>query len=252
MQKLSAVIITFNEEQRIAQALESVKWCDEIVVVDSFSTDGTVEICKKYSNCEVYTNTFLGYGAQKQYAVSLASNKWVLSIDADEVITEKLSNEIRIILSQPSIKYSGFLIPRTLVFMGKIFVAGREYKKKILRLFNKDLLNFNDDVIHEKIVPECNTTALKNHMLHFSYSNVFNYFEKLNSYTTIAAEGLLKKKRKGSKFVVFIKFPFNFFKCYIVDLNFINGYEGFMWALFSSLYKVVKSAKHIEMLNKVV
>ena len=247
MTKISAVIITFNEEQRIVNTLESVKWCDEIIVVDSCSTDKTVEICKQYSNCKVFIQPFLGYGSQKKYAIDLASNNWVINIDADEVLTNELSKEIQNILAKDEIVFTGFHVPITHVFLGKIFKFGREYKHYHLRMFNKNFGNFNADKVHERLVVDGIKAKLNEQLLHYSYASIHHYFEKFNEYTTIAAQHMLKRNKKASKFGVFLKFPFSFFKYYFLDLNFMNGYAGFVWSLFSAYYKVVRVVKYLEM-----
>src|SRR5210317_2112906 len=118
--KISCVIITFNEEENISRTLNSVKWCDEIVVVDSGSVDKTIKISKEY-NCKIYPKEFNGYGEQKRYAVSLASNDWILNIDADEVVSDELSDEIINIFKDDEIKFNGFFLPRSLIFLGKHF-----------------------------------------------------------------------------------------------------------------------------------
>jgi glycosyltransferase involved in cell wall biosynthesis len=250
MLKISAVIITFNEASRIRATLDSLVWCDEIIIVDSGSTDETITICKEYSTCKVFNQPFLGYGPQKKHAVDLATHDWVLSIDADEVVVPELKLEIKQLLATNNITHVGFHIPRSHVFLNKVFMHGREYKHYYLRLFNKKHGNFNNKTVHEGIEVVGTTAKLKNHMLHDSYINTYHYFEKFNSYTTLAAENSLLKKKKISKWSICLKFPFSFFKYYIIDRNFMNGYAGFVWALFSSFYKVVRVVKYYELTNK--
>lgn len=246
MHKISAVIITYNEAQRIRNTLDSLFWCDEIIVLDSCSTDNTVAICNEYPKCKVSTQPFLGYGPQKSFAIDLATNDWILSIDADEVVTPELKIEIQRILSTENILFTGFHVPITHVFLNKVFRFGREYKHYHLRMFNKQFGNFNLDKVHERLDVKGSKAKLKNHMLHYSYVNIHHYFEKFNSYTSISADLMHKKKKKKSRLTVYFKFPFSFFKYYILDLNILNGYAGFVWSLFSALYKVVRSVKYFE------
>jgi glycosyltransferase involved in cell wall biosynthesis len=246
MQKLSIVIITHNEEKRIRTTLESAKWCDEIVVVDSGSTDKTVDICKEYSNCTIYTQAFLGYGPQKKFAVDKASNDWVMSVDADEIITEGLLNEITEILSRPTITEAGFNVPITLIFMEKIFKYGTENKFPHLRLFNKTKGNFNDLKVHEGVNIDGTISTLKNEMLHCSYFDIHHYLEKFNQYTTIYKNEAVKKGKKAKKWSMIIRFPFDFIKHYFFSCNFMNGYPGFVWAVFCSFYVFVKYNKLYE------
>jgi glycosyltransferase involved in cell wall biosynthesis len=248
--KISCVIITFNEEENIRRALNSVKWCDEIVVVDSGSTDKTIEICEKY-NCRIYKKEFNGYGEQKRYAVSLANNDWILSIDADEVVSDKLCDEIKNIFDDNEIKFNGFFLPRSLIFLGKHFKYGRESKEYYLRLFNKNCGNFSSDKVHEKVKLNGNTQKLNGTLYHYSYVTIEQYFNKFNSYTTNAAQVLFDEGNKGRSVVsIVLGFPVYFFKNYFIYRNFLNGMQGFLWALFSSLYPVIKYFKLWALWNK--
>jgi glycosyltransferase involved in cell wall biosynthesis len=249
MHKLSAVMITFNEELRIKKTLQSLAWCDEIIVVDSGSTDKTIEICKEFKNCKTFNHTFSGYGEQKRVAVEYSSNDWVLSVDGDEVVTMELKTEIQNILNKEHIAYSNFYIPITLVFLGKVFKYGNESKKLHLRLFNKKNGNFNDAKLHEKLDVSGASLKLTGALLHNSYKNIHHYFEKFNSYTDTGAKIMVKNKRKVSRAVIMIKFPFAFFKIYILNLNFLNGYEGYIWSMFSAFYKIAKYAKFDELIS---
>jgi len=246
MHKISIVIITYNEESRIRPTLESIKWCDEIVIVDSCSTDKTVDICKEYPNCKVYSQPFLGYGLQKQLAVEKASNDWVLSLDADEVITDALRNEIMTILSEPVIQSSGFNVPITLIFMGKIFRYGSEHKSMHLRFFNKNYGGYDALNLHETVHVKGITPKLKNEVLHCSYVDIHHYWQKMNKYTSLYATEALKRGKRTSRFMSIFRFLFEFFRQYILGLNFLNGYAGFVWSAFSAYYVFVKLAKLYE------
>ena len=248
--KISCVIITFNEEENIRRALNSVKWCDEIVVVDSGSTDRTVEICEE-NNCRIYKKEFNGYGEQKKYAVSLAKNDWILSVDADEVVSDELCDEIKNIFNDDEIKIDGFFIPRSLIFLGKHFKHSRESKEYYLRLFDKKCGNFSSDKVHERVKLNGNTQKLNGTLHHYSYTNIEQYFNKFNSYTSNAAQVLFDEGNKGRGVVsIVLGFPVYFFKNYFIYRNFLNGMQGFLWALFSSLYPVVKYFKLWELWNK--
>jgi glycosyltransferase involved in cell wall biosynthesis len=249
MVKLSAVMITFNEERRIEASLRSLAFCDEIVVVDSGSTDKTVSICKNY-NCTLYTRAFDGYGTQKQFAVSKAANDWVLAIDADEVISEELSKEIRTVLTDLPLDLNGFYIPISLIFLGRLLRFGGEYKKPHLRLFNRNGGTFSRDVVHEYADIQGRKLSLKHHILHYSYESLGDYLAKFNGYTTAAADTLSEQGRKTSPFTVISRFPLTFIKIYLVKGCFLDGYQGFLWSLLSSLYPVIKYAKLFERQNR--
>lgn len=240
--KISGVIITYNEVNNIEQCILSIKdVVDEIIILDSDSTDGTLEICRKY-NVIIVSQAFLGFGKQKQLAASLAKNNWVLSIDADEVLSTTLQTSLKEI-DLENTSYSGFFIKRNHVFFKKIFAYGKENNQSILRLFNKEKGNFNDVSVHEKVIVTGTTSILQGTILHNSYSSVNHYFDKLNNYTEIASRELFKQKRKKSLILVFFSTPFIFFKNYIVDLNILNGTEGLLWSIFNTWYRIVKYVK---------
>jgi glycosyltransferase involved in cell wall biosynthesis len=245
MVKLSAVIITFNEERRIAATLAALDFCDEIVIVDSGSTDATVSICRRF-NCRIFTRAFVGYGAQKEFAVSKALNDWVLAIDADEVVTDGLKREIMSVLSNENGNVRGYYIPISLVFLGRLMRFGGEYKKPHLRLFNRTSGTFTGDKVHEHAEIKGEKAFLKNHILHYSYDGIEDYLTKFNEYTSIAAEELFQKSRKSAVFNLLTRFPLTFIKIYFIKGCILDGYRGFLWSLFSSLYPFVKFAKLLE------
>ncbi|MEI8046762.1 MAG: glycosyltransferase family 2 protein [Bacteroidota bacterium] len=246
MHKLSTVIITLNEEKRIRQTLESVKWCDEIIVVDSGSTDKTLEICKEYSNCKVYSQVFLGFGPQKKFAVGKASHDWILAIDADEVVTNALTDEICGILSLPVIANTGFFIPITHIFMKRIFNHGAESKQPHLRFFNKQNGNFNTLKLHEGVEISGSQSYLKNEILHYSYTDIYHYFQKFNDYSETFKNEAGKNGKKAGKLMPVFRLPLEFLKQYFVRGNFMNGYPGLVWSLYSAFYIFVKYTKLYE------
>lgn len=251
MHKISVVIITHNEENRIRHVLESVKWANEIIVLDSCSTDKTLEICKEYSNCKAYVQPFLVYGPQKKFAVEKASNDWILSVDADEVVTDELQKEIVNILSFDSIETAGYYVPITLVFMKRVFNYGCENKQPHLRFFNKNKGNFNARHLHEGVILEGHVGKLKNGILHYSYVDIHQYFQKFNEYSSIYMNESLKKGKHVSRLKAIVRLPFEFIKQYFIRFNFLNGYPGFVWSLFSAFYIFAKYTKLYESnLNK--
>ncbi|HZG26660.1 MAG TPA: glycosyltransferase family 2 protein [Chitinophagaceae bacterium] len=240
MQRLTAVIITCNEEHNLRRSLPQLTWCNEIIVVDSGSIDNTVQICEKYG-CKVYHRKFDGYGAQKQFAVSLATNNWVLCLDADEVLSDKLVVEIQEELINPTA--AGYLIPMTFVFMGKEFRYGKESWRYFLRLFNKEMGNFDDRIVHEKVILDGNTRKLQNNIFHYSYRNISQYFNKFNKYSSYGAQIAYEQGKTRSLFMVITAIPFNLFKYYFLELNLLNGLPGFYWSVFNAFYHFVKYIK---------
>ena len=210
---VSAVLITKNAEAVLEECLRSVSWCNEIVVVDSGSTDKTVAICKEY-NCRIIHQDFLGFGAQKNFSVLQAKNDWVLHIDADEVVTEDLKQSILTELPKHHTTTIAFELPRTLIFFGQKFNYGRENKQSIVRLFDKRSCNYDLAEVHEKLLVNGPTRSLKGELLHYSYASLFEYFEKFNVYTSKGALEQVKKKKSRSRFLVLLFAPFYFFKFY--------------------------------------
>jgi len=247
MQHLSVVIITHNEEENIPHCIHSVKdLADEILVVDSFSTDRTVEICNS-SGCKVISHPFEGYGQQKQFGVDQAANSWILSLDADEVVTDELKQEIRTLLQQEPVPHGGYQIPFSLFYMGRILRYSGTGNEFHLRLFDRTKGRFTVVKVHEGVEVNGPVGSLKGKIIHYSYRDLFHHLQKINTYTTQAAEGYTAQGRKFSKAWVAFKFPVSFFVFYIIKLGILDGYPGFLWSFFAALYGSVKVAKTIEM-----
>ena len=247
--KVSAVIITFNEEQNIRRTLSQLHWCDEVVIVDSYSTDNTLAICKEFG-CEIYSRKFEGYGEQKRFAVAQASNDWILCIDADEVLTDKLVGEIADELGSGT-SYSGFAIPMNLVFLNKEFRHGRESGRHFVRLFNKLHGGFTEDKVHESIKVEGKVKKLQHTIRHYSHTNLHQCLDKFNRYSSYSAEMAFAKGKRKSVFAVLFGLPFNFVKYYFIERNCLNGLKGFYWAVFSTYYHFSKYIKLRELQHTV-
>lgn len=239
---LSVIVITYNEEDNIARCLESVKWADEIVVVDDFSEDKTVEICHRYTD-KIFQRTWNGYGEQKNFAIEKCQGDWVLSIDADEAVTPQLKEEIlKVTNRDPARRENGFYIPFRLYFLGKFLRFGGCRREEHLRLFRRDRGKFNINVIHEKLLVKGDIGQLAFPINHYSYDSLKEYFSKLNHYTSLAAFSL---KGNGKKFRFWhLALPLLVFvKKYFLQLGFFDGWAGLVWAGLSSLYVFVKYLK---------
>jgi glycosyltransferase involved in cell wall biosynthesis len=247
--KVSAVIITFNEEDIIARTLSRLDWCDEIIIVDSGSTDRTENICREFG-CSFYTRSFKGFGEQKSFGVTRARNEWILCLDADELVTRQLVNEIRFELDQPEVNYAAFTVPRNLVFMNRVFSHGRESRARITRLFNKNKAHWDGAVVHEKVSVNGNIKHLKNKLLHYSYKDYNHFINKINLYSTLGAKKLLNRGKSQNKIVTVLAIPFNFFKYFIIHRNFMNGYRGFAWSVFNTVYHFLKYLKLADLKRK--
>ncbi|NQW42137.1 MAG: glycosyltransferase family 2 protein [Bacteroidetes bacterium] len=244
---ISTIIIAKNEAENLKISLPKLHWCKDIVLVDDNSTDETIKIAEQFG-CRVFTRIFDGFGTQKQFAVSQALNNWVLNIDADEVLTDELIEEIQILKLNNEI--SGYELPIRHVFLDKIFKYGKESRYYHLRLFNKLEGNFDSASVHEKVILKGNVLKLQNVILHNSYKNLDHYFEKFNRYTSIGAEKLKEKGKSRNLLMSIVSFPIYFFKHYILYRNFLNGKAGFIWSYLNAWYHVVKYLKLNELNNK--
>jgi glycosyltransferase involved in cell wall biosynthesis len=240
MPSVSAVLITRNEAGIIKPTLEALKWCDEIIVVDSGSTDDTLAICHSFG-AKCITREFQGFGPQKQYAVSIATHDWVLCLDADEVLSPQLQLDIQNILRKPTA--DGYRLRRTLVFLGTVFKYGRESKEYHLRLFNRTKGNFNYAQVHEKVELAGNIQDIDSVLMHYSYTSIEQYFIKFNEYTSRAAKEISAQRKGRNMAVLALSLPFNFCKHYFVYGNCLNGAAGWVWSIFSAFYPVVKYIK---------
>ncbi len=239
--KLSVVIITRNEEANLPRCLESVNWADEIVVVDSGSTDRTEEIAVGY-HARLYHEPWQGYGHAKQAGLSYATGEWILSIDADEVVTEELVGEIKRVVSAEG-GPDGYYMPRRTNFLGRWILHCGWYPDPLLRLFRRQKGRFDEAAVHEKAIVEGETGRLKGELLHYSYPDLETYFEKFDRYTTMGAEKALARGKTAGWFDIVVKPPVSFFKHYISKQGFRDGLEGFILSVLSSMAVLVKYAK---------
>ncbi|MFH1784220.1 MAG: glycosyltransferase family 2 protein [bacterium] len=242
MSKLSTVIITKNEWQSIRDCLESIKFSDEIVVFDDYSTDGTLDVVREYTD-KVYQHEWMGYGKQKQLAVSKAQGDWILSIDADERVTPELKEEILKIINTPESDFDGFYIPFKFFFLGHLMRFGGCSAEKHLRLFAKRKGTFDEKFIHEGISVYGKTAKLKNHILHYSYKDLEDYFSKFNVYTSLDAQKRFSAGRKASMWHILILPFWTFLSMFVFRLGFLDGFYGFIWAVLSSFYVFAKYVK---------
>ncbi len=242
MHKISACIITKNEEHNIRECLESVKWADEIIVVDDFSQDKTLDIARGYTD-KIYQQAWLGYGPQKQFAVDKANGEWILSIDADERVTPELKDEILNRVKKQGSRTNGFYIPFRFYFLNHLMRFGGCGREKHLRLFRKDKGRFDEKFIHEGIAVEGKIGRLNNYILHFSYKDKVEYFNKLKEYTSLDAQKRFAVEKKALWYHIVLLPAWEFIFKFILKLGFLDGVYGFLWAWFSSYYVFIKYMK---------
>jgi len=243
MQKISAVIITFNEELFINKCLESIVGiADEVIVVDSFSTDGTEEICRKY-NVRFVKNSFGGFRDQKNFALSLASNRYILSIDADEALSEDLRKSILKI--KENIDADGYLFNRLSNFCGQWIKHSGWYPDRQLRLFDKEKGKWGGYNVHEKIEMFEGSVIkrIKGDLLHWPCSSTSDYTEKMEKYSDIAAFELHVAGRKSFLFKPVFHMAWRFFVTYIVRGGFLDGHNGYFICSSDSYYSYLKYRK---------
>lgn len=247
MNKVSVVIITLNEESNIKGCLESVKWADEIIVVDSGSRDKTVEICRQYTDF-VYDVLWQGFGKQKNSAVGLAHFDWILSIDADERVTPELKEEIEGLLKN-ELDFSGYFISRKSYFGKRLILHCGWFPDFTIRLFNRQKGRFNDVQVHESVQIDGNTGYLKHSLVHFTYKNISDFLIRMNRYSTLAANDLFKEKKKRAVLKMIFHPPATFLKMYLLKGGYKEGFPGMILSGLYAFYTFVKYSKLWE-LNK--
>ena len=249
MIKLSCVIITFNEERNIGKCLESVKKvADEVVVIDSCSTDKTVEICKSYG-ARVIDHPFEGYIEQKNYALNHASNQYVLSLDADEALSDTLINSI--LLVKENWKCDGYTMNRLNNYCGKWIYHSGWYPDRKMRLFNKTKGSWKGVNPHDVFTLESGTTQefLKGNLEHFSFSTVEEHISREKQFANIAASALFKNGKKSGFIHVYMSPIFKFIRNYFLKLGFLDGYYGWVISSISAKGTYWKYSKLKELQN---
>lgn len=242
----SVVILTKNEESRIANCLDSVKWADEIIVVDDESTDRTVEIAKHYTD-KVFIKKMDVEGKHRNWAYSLAKNTWVLSLDADEIVTSELKEEIKeVLIANP--KENGFTIPRK-NFIGNYWVRyGGWYPSPQLKLFKKDKFRYEEVGVHPRAFMDDPCGHLKSDLIHYSYKNLQDFFSKLNNQTTREANKWFNQNKPMHLLRFIWRTIDRFIRVYIGKKGYRDGFIGFVVAFNAGLYQFISYLKYRELM----
>ena len=243
--RLSVTLIARDEEDRLPGALASVAFADErIVVVDAASTDRTEEVARR-AGARVLVRPFDGFGRQKNAAAALATNRWILSIDADEIVSPKLALEIRACLASAALETSppaAYRVPIRLEFLGRELLFGRDTVVRPARLYDRLRARFSDDPVHEKILSTGPVESLEESVLHRSYRDLAHYLEKLDRYTTLAAEAKWAAGKEGGGFLP-ARVLWELFDRSVLRLGFLDGSAGLTFAALSSANTLLKYLK---------
>lgn len=241
MPKVTATVITFNEAANIAPALESLAWADEIVVVDSESTDDTVAIARRYTD-RVFVRPWPGYVAQKNFAAEQASNDWIFSLDADERVTPELAREVRALLStEPPLK--GYRVPRVTFHLGRWIRSTDWYPDYQLRLYDRRHARWAGRYVHESVQADGPVGKLRSDLQHYAYRDVSHHLRSMDRYTTLAARQMFEDGRRAGWFDVLVHPRLAFFRNYVLRGGFRDGMPGLIVSAMNAYYVGLKYAK---------
>jgi len=238
---ISVIIITKNAGATLRRCLESVAWADEIVVIDSGSSDDTLDICRELGAKISVTTDWPGFGPQKNRALDAASGDWLFNIDADEWVTPELAEEIRTVVTSGSA--SAFALPRRSSFCGRYMKHSGWWPDYVVRLFRRGDARFSDDQAHERLIVNGATHKLKNPLMHEAISDLDQMVAKMNLYSTASARGLHARGRRASIGTALLHGCWAFFRTYVLRAGFLDGREGLMLAIANaegSYYRYVK------------
>jgi glycosyltransferase involved in cell wall biosynthesis len=241
MDKVTATIITFNEERKIERCLESISWADEIVVVDSHSTDHTVEICKRFTE-RVLIRDWPGYIEQKNFAIEKATHDWIFAIDADEEVSPQLQEEIKR-LKHFGFMTAGYQMPRKVYYLNRWISHGTWYPDYKIRLFNRKHGKWGGINPHDKIMLTGKCVKLRGDLYHYTYDNLRSHILQINSFSSISAAELKKRGKRPSLLNIVFNPLIKFINSYIIRRGFIDGVAGFYIAViirFEAFLKYIK------------
>ncbi len=241
--KLSVGIITFNEENQIGRTIDSIlDIADEIIVVDSESTDRTVQIAKS-KGAKIYIEKWQGYGKQKNIVLEKCSGEWILLLDADEVVSNELKNKIKSIINNKNDVSDIYKIKLRNICFGKEIKFGG-WDDYVIRLWKNGKVKISDREVHEEYLTQSNKISMiEEKIIHYTYTSIENFLEKLNRYTSQSATQYTKEKKKSNFIKMYSKMLYRFIKMYIIQLGFLDGYEGYLLAKYSSIYTMTKYTK---------
>jgi glycosyltransferase involved in cell wall biosynthesis len=239
--KISATIITCNEERRIARTIESLRCCDEIVVVDSGSTDRTVEIAQQLG-ARVIDSPWPGYAKQKNLAAAQAANDWILSLDADEALSEALEAEIWQ-LRKKGPEFDAYTMPRLAQYLGRWILHSGWHPDRKVRLYDRNKATWVGEFVHESVEAHGTVGHLKSSILHYTFDSISEHVRTLDGYTTLAAQEIVSRKQRVSWPNLLFEPAWTFLRTYVLQRGFLDGPEGLMIACMAAMYTFLKYAK---------
>lgn len=243
---IAVVIITKNEEANIVSCLESVAWANEIIIVDGFSTDKTVEIAKKYTD-KIFSREMDIEGRHRNFAYGKATQEWILSLDADERVSPELAEEIKSVVTKNDPDLSGYAIP-VKTFIGKRWIrAAGYYPARKLRMHRKGTFRYEESSVHPRAFLDGKEAPLKNDILHYGYRNFSHFFEKLNNQTSLEAEKWITDARRISTLKLLWKAFDRFSRNYFRKKGYQDGIMGFLMSVGHGLYQLFTYAKYLEL-----
>lgn len=238
--KISVTIIVKNEENNLPDCLESLDFADEIVVVDSGSSDGTAEICRSHPKVRYHELPWEGFGRQKNRAADLARNEWVFNIDADERVSPELRASI---LAADPTRFTGFRVARENYFaLRRIRYCGW-YPDYNLRLYSRRLCRFSERLVHEAVTCSGGVGTLEGNLIHYTYAGISDYLQRMDKYSSLAAEEVIKAGKKPGVAALLLRPLFTFFKMFVLKQGFREGYHGLLLSLLYAVYTFLKYAK---------
>jgi len=244
--KITATVITLNEEHNIAAALESVAWADEIIVVDSQSSDRTVEIARTFTD-RIYSRLWPGYSAQKNFAAEQATNDWIFSLDADERVSRELAGELQQLKLGAEPEAAGYRMPRLTFYLGRWIKHSGWRPDNKLRLYHRKRARWKGDYVHETLEADGEVGRLNGDILHYTVRDAGEHHLRMDRYTTLAAQQRFSRGNRASRASLFVSPVIVFFRSYIFKLGFLDGIPGLAIARFAAHYEFLKNLKLWEM-----
>ncbi|MCI0488317.1 MAG: glycosyltransferase family 2 protein [Blastocatellia bacterium] len=249
--KISATVITLNEEHNLEAALKSLHWADEIILVDSESTDRTIEIARRFTD-KIFVRPWPGYSAQKTFAAEQASYDWIFNLDADERVSDELAAELEKLKQGAEPDAAGFEMPRRTFYLGRWISHSGWYPDYKLRLYNRNAGRWRGDFVHESVEVEGRVERLAGDILHYTVRNASDHHLRLDRYTTLAAREAHTQGKRVSIASMFISPVTTFIRSYILRRGFLDGIPGLAIARFAAHYVFLKNLKLWEMNRKAV